>query len=57
MAEPVLRPTDIDPREFIDEVDHPVRSADAEVLLDLMEDAGHQGNAGVVSVSTQKPRS
>ena len=38
MTEPALRPTDVDPREFIAEVDHPVRRADAEVLLDLMED-------------------
>lgn len=38
MAEPVLRPTDVDPRRFIAEVGHPVRRADAEVLLELMED-------------------
>ena len=38
MAEPALRPTAIDPHEFIAAVDHPVRRADAEVLLELMED-------------------
>ncbi|MFJ5693932.1 DUF1801 domain-containing protein [Arthrobacter sp. NPDC093125] len=42
MANQVLRPTDIDPREFIAAVDHPVRRADAEVLLDLLEDVTGQ---------------
>lgn len=42
MAEPARRPTDADPREFIAVVDHPVRRADAEVLLDLMEDVTGQ---------------
>ncbi|MFC0582929.1 DUF1801 domain-containing protein [Micrococcoides hystricis] len=30
------QPTDVDPREFIAAVEHPVRRADAEVLLELM---------------------
>lgn len=42
MAEPALRPTSVDPREFVAAVDHPVRRADAEVLLDLMEDVTGQ---------------
>jgi hypothetical protein len=42
MAEPALRLTDVDPREFIASVDHPVRRADAEILLELMEDVTGQ---------------
>lgn len=42
MAEPALRLTDVDPHEFIASVDHPVRRADAEVLLELMEDVTGQ---------------
>ncbi|MHA7287996.1 DUF1801 domain-containing protein [Arthrobacter sp. MDT3-44] len=36
MGDPVLRPTVADPREFVAAVPHPVRRADAEVLLELM---------------------
>lgn len=42
MAEPVMRPTDVDPRGFITAMGHPVRRTDAEVLLELMEDATGQ---------------
>jgi hypothetical protein len=42
MAEPALHPTDVDPREFIAAVDHPVRRVDAELLLELMEDVTGQ---------------
>lgn len=42
MAEPVMRPTGADPREYIAAVEHRVRRADAETLLQLMEDATGQ---------------
>lgn len=42
MAEPALRPTDLDPRQYISAVEHPVRRADAETLLELMEDVTGQ---------------
>ncbi|MHA7287955.1 DUF1801 domain-containing protein [Arthrobacter sp. MDT3-44] len=42
MADPVLRPTPVDPRAFIAGVEHPVRRADAEVLLELMEETTKQ---------------
>ena len=42
MAEPALRPTDVDPREYISAVEHPVRRSDAEMLLELMEDVTGQ---------------
>lgn len=42
MAEPALRPTDVDPREFIAAVDHSVRRSDAEILLELMEEVTGQ---------------
>jgi Domain of unknown function (DU1801) len=42
MPEPALRPTDVDPREYVAAVEHPVRRADAELLLELMEDATGQ---------------
>lgn len=31
------RPTEVDPREFIAAVEHPVRRADAQTLLEMME--------------------
>ena len=37
MAENKTKPTDVDPRAFIAQVEHPTRRADAEVLLELME--------------------
>lgn len=38
MAENKTQPTNVDPREFISAVEHPTRRADAEVLLELMEE-------------------
>ena len=37
MSENATKPTDVDPREFIAAVEHPVRRADAETLLAMME--------------------
>lgn len=37
MSEAKTKPTPVNPRDFIDAVEHPVRRADALVLLDLME--------------------
>ena len=31
------QPTDVDPTEFVDAVEHPVRRGDAQVLLEMME--------------------
>lgn len=35
-AEPKTRPTDVPPADFIAAIDHPVRRADAEVVLNLL---------------------
>jgi len=35
MSENKTQPTDVDPRTFVTTVEHPVRRADAELLLDL----------------------
>jgi hypothetical protein len=35
MSENKTQPTDVDPRTFVTAVEHPVRRADAELLLDL----------------------
>lgn len=37
MAENKTQITDVDPRDFVASVDHPVRRADAETLLDMMQ--------------------
>ncbi|GAA3667234.1 hypothetical protein GCM10023081_02560 [Arthrobacter ginkgonis] len=43
MSEAKTLPTDVDPRAFIAAVEHPVRRADAEYLLDLMQEVtGHE---------------
>ncbi|MET1034285.1 MAG: DUF1801 domain-containing protein [Arthrobacter sp.] len=42
MSEAKTRPTAVDPRDFVDGVEHPVRHADAHALLALMGDVTGQ---------------
>lgn len=39
MSAAKTRPTEVDPRDFVDAIEHPVRRADAHVLLAMMQEA------------------